>query len=635
MSYCINPNCPQPKNPDKQLFCQACGFELLVEGLYRVVKVLGYGGFAITYEVNDQRTPKVLKVLNLAKFPHREAKQKALSLFEQEARVLTQLNYPGIPKVEKSPYFTIQIENSQEHLHCLVMEKIEGVNLEQWLKQRGRPISEQLAIQWLKQLIAIVREVHRTQFFHRDIKPTNIMLQPSGNLALIDFGSVRAVTHTYLAKMGAGQFGTAIISKGYAPPEQENGRTVPQSDFFALGRTFVYLLTGQHPLNFYDAYTDELRWRSGVPHLSPALADLIDRLIAHLPGQRPANTEVILQQLADLERGGQGIGGQGGGGAVPDGAAIAGAPHPLNFVADKTLSGHQDGIWAVAISPSGHILVSASWDKKIKVWNLATGQLLRTLSGHTDAVWSLAISEDGKTLVSGSSDNTLKIWNVPTGKLIRTLIGHSYWVAAVAIAPDGETLVSGSSDKTIKLWNLTSGTLIRTLNAHSYPVTSVRITSDGKTLVSGSGDKTIKRWNLVTGELQSTLTGHSTSVTCLAISPDGKTLVSGDLERFIKVWDLETGQVKNTLTGHSGTVWTVAIAPDGQTLVSGSRDKTIKIWDLTEGELLATLTGHRGAINDIAIHADGQILVSGSNDQNMKIWYRCGSEERSASPMIS
>jgi eukaryotic-like serine/threonine-protein kinase len=86
------------------------------------------------------------------------------------------------------------------------------------------------------------------------------------------------------------------------PQEQSNNSAVPQSDFFALGRTFVNLLTGKHPLDSYDSYNDEIKWRNSAPIISPPLADLIEKMMAHTPKQRPANTQVILQRLATIEQ---------------------------------------------------------------------------------------------------------------------------------------------------------------------------------------------------------------------------------------------------------------------------------------------------------------------------------------------
>ena len=126
------------------------------------------------------------------------------------------------------------------------------------------------------------------------------MLRPNGQLVLIDFGAVRQVTTTIVA----GNSHTRIISQGYSPPEQQNGYSVQQSDFFALGRTFIFLLTGKEPQDkeIYDPLTNELHWRKSALNLSPLLADLIDHLIAPTANHRPQNTQVILQKLNDIEK---------------------------------------------------------------------------------------------------------------------------------------------------------------------------------------------------------------------------------------------------------------------------------------------------------------------------------------------
>lgn len=298
MSLCINPQCTNPQNPDNILFCQACGSELLLEGCYRVVNFLGGGGFGKTYAIYDARTQtsKVLKIL----INHHP---KAIELFQREAEVLTHLNHPGIPKVEPNGYFIYFSRNSQEPLHCLVMEKIDGLDLSAYLKKRDyRPIDQKLAFQWFKETIIILQQVHQQGLFHRDIKPSNIMLRADGRLALIDFGTARAITQTYIAKQSAGQV-TGVISAGYTPSEQIHGQAVQQSDFFALGRTFVYLLTGKEPTDslIYNTYNDELSWRNHT-NIQPKFADLLDQMMARLPSQRPQNTQLILQKIAEIER---------------------------------------------------------------------------------------------------------------------------------------------------------------------------------------------------------------------------------------------------------------------------------------------------------------------------------------------
>lgn len=301
MSLCINPHCQNPQNPDNVQFCQACGSELLFKLRYRAMRELGGGGFGKTYEVSDQGTSKVLKVL-INNSP------KAVELFQREAEVLSQLNFPGIPKVEPNSYFIFHPNNGQDPLHCLVMEKIEGMNLWKFLKQLGRPIESESAVRWLTELLLILQQVHNRGILHRDIKPQNIIFKPDGRLALIDFGAVREGTGTEVAtaaNSGGGTEvathaagGTSISSAGYTPAEQINGQAVRQSDFYALGRTFIFLLTAKEPSQIpYDAYNDQLQWRQYAPDVEQKLADLLDQMTATLVRQRPANAKEILQTL--------------------------------------------------------------------------------------------------------------------------------------------------------------------------------------------------------------------------------------------------------------------------------------------------------------------------------------------------
>ncbi|MDB9432758.1 protein kinase domain-containing protein, partial [Microcystis aeruginosa] len=143
--------------------------------------------------------------------------------------------------------------------------------------------------------------IHQQNWLHRDIKPPNIMLRNSGELVLIDFGTAREETQTYHQKV-KGQQVTGITSAGYTPNEQQHGQAVIQSDFHALGRTFVHLLTGKHPLEIYDAYNDVLPWREETENIHPLLLDFIDELMGRLTRNRPANTRVILQRLDEIER---------------------------------------------------------------------------------------------------------------------------------------------------------------------------------------------------------------------------------------------------------------------------------------------------------------------------------------------
>ncbi len=297
MSLCINPLCPKPNHPNnhQNRFCQSCGSHLELLGRYRVKSLLSNKtGFSKVYKAYEENTPKILKILkeDLSSDP------QAVELFQQELIVLLKLNHPGIPKEDS--YFQYQTRNGLV-LHCIAMEKIDGYNLEEWFQQHNRPICQAEAIAWLKQLTEVLDLVHGKRYLHRDIKPSNIMIKPDGQLVIIDFGTANEMPKTEPDELSDSPRMTALMSSGYSAPEQMNGQAVPQSDFFALGRTFVFLLTGKHPLDMYDVQQNLLHWHNHAIDISPLLLNLIDWLIAPDVEKRPANAQEILQRLEEIE----------------------------------------------------------------------------------------------------------------------------------------------------------------------------------------------------------------------------------------------------------------------------------------------------------------------------------------------
>jgi WD40 repeat protein len=325
----------------------------------------------------------------------------------------------------------------------------------------------------------------------------------------------------------------------------------------------------------------------------------------------------------------------------------------------RTLSGHSDSVYAVAVTPDGKYVISGSDDSTLKVWNWQAGQEVRTLAGHSDCVLAVAITPDGKYVISASMDKIIKVWNWQTGEEVRTLTSHNHWVFALAVTPDGKYLISGSTDKTIKVWNIETGEILYTLKGHWREVRAVAVTPDGKKVISGSIDNTLKVWNLKTGRLLFTLRGHSHWITSVAVTPDGKKVISGSRDNTLKVWNLDkkigfftyirnliakrqifklagdnhwsiryfilicnliTRRQLFTLTNHQDIIWAVTVTPNSKQIISGSWDKTIRVWNLETGNELFTLTGHDQSLMDVVVTPDGKQVISASSDKTIKVW---------------
>ncbi len=273
-----------------------CGSETLLHNRYQILRILGRGGFGVTFLARDATLPSaplcVVKQL-CPKVSTPIALERAKRRFWQEAKTLSQVgNHSQIPLL--LDYFTIDDE------FYLVQDYVRGTTLTREVRRSGL-FTETAVKQFLREILPVLQYIHNRGVIHRDIKPPNIIrCRDDGRLVLIDFGAVKdqlSISETELSKAASTQF---IGTVGFAPPEQVALRPTFASDIYALGITCLYLLTGKTPLEFeYDAETGEISWQSLVS-VTPHFAALLDKMIKVSLAERYQRVDEVLRAL-DLE----------------------------------------------------------------------------------------------------------------------------------------------------------------------------------------------------------------------------------------------------------------------------------------------------------------------------------------------
>jgi WD40 repeat protein len=287
------------------------------------------------------------------------------------------------------------------------------------------------------------------------------------------------------------------------------------------------------------------------------------------------------------------------------------------------------GIRRVAISPDGSLVASGNWEGEIHFRDAVTGDLRRSLANTGGSIECISFSSDGRSLVSCGNRRTLRIWDVATGQVLKKFEGHTNVASLVdslgdantlAWSPDGTLLATGSADNSVRLWNVITRKEVALLEGHKAAVLSVAFTPDGRRLVSGSGDATANVWDVGQQTLIKTLAGHAGAVRAVAISPDGTTIVTAGDETSVRLWDATTLQPRAVLKGHQNAVASLAFSPQGRTLASGGMGGGVLLWDARRGVSRKTLNGHTESVTALGFLPDGSGLIGGSADQTIRLW---------------
>jgi WD40 repeat protein len=286
---------------------------------------------------------------------------------------------------------------------------------------------------------------------------------------------------------------------------------------------------------------------------------------------------------------------------------------------------HPSHVWALAWSPDGSLLASGGKDGEIRLWERQKETALafapHLSSVQTNWVASLAFDPDGKTLASTSwGDQTVKLWEVASGQLLDTLPGYTDQSRCIAWSPDGRTLAYCNPDKGIWLWDVEEGRCRAVLHGHSADVYGLTFTPDGTRLLSGSADGTLCVWDVTDYRCVRVTAGYVVSLWDLDWSPDGTRMASAGTDGRVTVWDIGGATPPGVLHGHTWIVEGVGWSLDGQYLSSCGIDGVLCLWDPTSHTLVQRFENPRVLLLGMAWSPNGNQMACGTYGRGIQVW---------------
>jgi WD40 repeat protein len=336
-----------------------------------------------------------------------------------------------------------------------------------------------------------------------------------------------------------------------------------------------------------------------------------------------------------------------------------------------SLSGHRYPLAEAAFNPAGDRVATASFDSTARVWDVASGRLVRTLA-HDTIVQAVAFHPAGRLLATAGFDGLIRVWDTQTGRVAVTCQGHPGIVRCLAFSPDGTRIASGGEDRSVRVWDAATGVGVQTFRAHRGSLVAVayaaadRLISagsdgqvrvwdpgrdqeaiavpgvtvwtraagfrpDGAVLAVGGADYLVRLLDVASGREVSRIKGHRASVMGLAYSPDGRRIATARGDWLVRIWDVESKKALFDLPAPAIPAKmnygpSVAFGPDGRWAVAGCADKTVRVWNLADRSEATVFRGHQAFVTSVAV-LPGDRIASQDITGSVRVWERATGRE--------